>query len=303
MRPASLTSSSLTYKRQKAITSILFLFVPLLLLIVFTYLPAFNMLWYSFTEWDGFGSAKKFIGLENYIAIFTNPEYFSVFWVSLYYFVGAIVQMAIALYFATILSFNVRFKNLFKGILFFPYLVNGVAIGFMFLYFFQPDGVLDVIVKLFGVSSENMPLWLGDRSFINISLAAVSVWRYTGFNFVLFMGAIQSIPSEIYEASELDGANRWQQFIYIILPSIRPITALSMILAVKGALSVFEIPYVMTFGQNGSSTFVIQTVEMAFKFNKVGLASAMAVVLLVFIVIVTWIQNALLNEKQGAQTL
>jgi multiple sugar transport system permease protein len=148
-----------------------------------------------------------------------------------------------------------------------------------------------------------MPLWLGDRHLINISLAAVSVWRYMGFNFVLFMGAIQSIPSEIYESSELDGANRWQQLLYIILPSIKPITALSMILAIRGALSVFEIPYVMTGGQNGSATFVIQTVNMAFKFNKVGLASAMAIVLLVLIVIVTWIQNALLNEKEGSATL
>jgi raffinose/stachyose/melibiose transport system permease protein len=303
MGSAVFSSSSYTYKRQKIITSILFLLIPIVLLVVFTYLPALNMFGYSFTEWDGFGGDKKFIGLENYIAIFTTPEYFSVFWVSLYYFVGAIVQLAIALYFATILSFSVRFKNLFKGILFFPYLVNGVAIGFMFLYFFQPDGVLDIIIKLFGVSSDNMPLWLGDRSIINISLAAVSIWRYMGFNFVLFMGAIQSIPSEIYEASELDGANRWQQFLYIIMPGIRPITALSMILAVKGALSVFEIPYVMTFGQNGSSTFVIQTVDMAFKFNKVGLASAMAIVLLIFIVIITWVQNSLLNEKQGAASL
>jgi multiple sugar transport system permease protein len=261
------------------------------------------MLIYSFSKWDGFGPIDKFIGLKNYIDIFTKPEYFSVFLVSLYYFVGAIIQLAIALYFATILSFKVRFKNFFKGILFFPYLINGVAIGFTFLYFFQPDGVLDAVIHLFTGSQTVLPLWLGNPKLINISLAAVSIWRYMGFNFVLFLGAIQSIPSEIYEASELDGASRWQQFLYIILPGIKPITALSAILAVKGALSVFEIPYIMTSGQNGSSTFVIQTVNMAFKFNKVGLASAMAVVLLILIVIVTWIQNALLNEKEGNAAL
>ena len=117
------------------------------------------------------------------------------------------------------------------------------------------------------------------------------------------MGAIQSIPSEIYEASELDGAGRWQQFKYIILPGIRMILTLNLILSVKGALSVFEIPYIMTSGMNGSSTFVIQTVNTAFKLNKVGLASAMAVVLLLLIVIVTVIQNWLLNEKEDAQKL
>jgi ABC-type sugar transport system permease subunit len=292
-----------TYARQKVLTSIVFLLVPVALLLVFTYLPAINMFRYSFANWDGFGPITKYVGLKNYIDIFTKPEYFSVFGVSLYYFVGALVQLALALYFATILSFKVRLKNLFKGVLFFPYLINGVAIGFTFLYFFRPEGVLDAVVKSFGVSSENMPLWLGDRHLINISLAAVSIWRYMGFNFVMFLGAIQSIPSEIYEASELDGASRWQQFIYIIMPSIKPITALSTILAVRGALSVFDIPYIMTSGLNGSATFVIQTVNTAFKFNRVGLASAMAIVLLVLIVIVTWIQNVLLNEKERSATL
>jgi raffinose/stachyose/melibiose transport system permease protein len=297
----SFSSSSFTYKRQKVLISILFLAVPVALLLIFTYLPAINMVLYSFTKWDGFGAIDEYIGLQNYIDIFTKPEYFSVFGVSFYYFAGSIVQIALALYFATIISFNVRFKNLFKGILFFPNLINGVAIGFTFLFFFQPDGGLDTVVKSLGGST--MPLWLGDRRLINISLTGVSIWRYMGFNFVMFVGAIQSIPSEIYEASELDGAGRWQQFRYIILPGIRMIIALNLILAVRGALSVFEIPYVMTGGMNGSTTFVIQTVNMAFKLKKVGLASAMAVILLLLIVVVTVIQNAVLNEKESAQKL
>jgi raffinose/stachyose/melibiose transport system permease protein len=299
----SYSSFTFTYKRQKIIISILFLTVPLVLLLVFNYLPAFNMFLYSFTKWDGFGPVDNFIGLQNYIDIFTKPEYFSVLEVSLYYFVGSIVQLAMALYFATIVSFKLRLKNFFKGVLYFPSLINGVAIGFTFLYFFQPDGGLDTFLKLLAGNSIKLPLWLGDRSLINISLATVSVWRYMGFNFVLFVGAIQSIPGDIYESSELDGANRWQQFWYIILPSIRPILTLSAVLAVRGALSVFEIPYVMTNGMNGSSTFVIQTVNLAFKLKKVGLASAMAIVLLGLIIIVTIVQNMLLNEKEDTQKL
>jgi multiple sugar transport system permease protein len=226
-----------------------------------------------------------------------------VFSVSLFYFGGAILQLTLALYFATLVSFNLRFKNFFKGVLFFPSLINGIAIAFTFLYFFQPDGGMDAIVKLFGITADNMPLWMGDRHFINFTLVAVSIWRYMGFDFVLFVGAIQSIQSEIYEASALDGASRWDQFWYIILPSIRPILTLSTILAVRGALSVFEIPYVMTSGMNGSTTFVIQTVNTAFKLNKVGLASAMAIILLVLIVIVTVFQNVLLNQKDETQKL
>lgn len=295
--------SVLTYKRQKVLTSVLFLAIPLVLLLVFNYLPAINMLFYSFTQWDGFGPIDKFVGFQNYVDIFTKPEYFSVLAVSLFYIAGAAVQLALALYFATLVSFKLRFKNFFKGVLYFPSLINGVAIAFTFLYFFQPDGGLDSVVKVVGVNPANMPLWLGDRHLINISLAAVSVWRYMGFNFVFFVGAIQSIPAEVYESSELDGAGRWQQFWYIILPGIRPILTLSAILAVRGALSVFEIPYVMTNGMNGSATFVIQTINTAFKLNKVGLASAMAIILLVLIIIVTVIQNTVLNEKESTQKL
>lgn len=303
MASVSVSPSPFTYKRQKILVSILFLAVPMLLLLVFNYLPAINMFLYSLTQWDGFGPIDKFVGLQNYIDIFTKPEYFSVFGVSFFYFTGAMVQLALALYFATIVSFRLHFTNFFKGILYFPSLINGVAIAFTFLYFFQPDGGLDTVAKTLGANPTNLPLWLGDRHLINISLTAVSVWRYMGFNFVLFVGAIQSIPSEVYEASEIDGASRWQQFLHIILPGIRPILALSAILAVRGALSVFEIPYVMTGGMNGSTTFVIQTVNEAFKLNKVGLASAMAIVLLMLIIIVTIIQNLLLNEKDSAQKL
>src|SRR3954449_671418 len=102
----SFSSSSFTYKRQKVLISILFLTVPLALLLIFTYLPAINMVLYSFTKWDGFGPIDKYVGVQNYIDIFTKPEYFSVFGVSLYYFAGSIVQIALALYFATIVSFN-----------------------------------------------------------------------------------------------------------------------------------------------------------------------------------------------------
>lgn len=293
------TSFLLSQKAQKKYIPFLFLFIPVVLLLTFTYIPVFSMFWYSLLDWNGFSKNREFIGIENYVEVFTRPELFRVFTVSIYYFVGAFVQMALALYFATILSFKVRFKNLFKGILFFPYLINGVAIGFIFLYFFRPEGVLDSSMATLGLG-EHIQLWIGNRKLINISLAGVSIWRYMGLNFVLFLGAIQSISADVYAASEIDGANRRQQFRYIILPSILPILSLSLILAIKGSLSVFEIPYIMTGGANGSATFVIQTVDMAFKFSKVGLASAMAVVLLVIILIVTAIQRRVLPNDDVA---
>ncbi|KGM01562.1 carbohydrate ABC transporter permease, partial [Cellulomonas cellasea] len=256
-----------------------------------------NMFWYSLTSWDGLDKTKEFVGLDNYVAVFTRPELFRVFYVSLYYFAASFVQMALALYFATVLSFSTRFRNLFKGILFFPYLINGVAIALIFVFFFKPDGTLDSILALFG--AENLQQqWLGNPDINNISLASTSVWRYMGLNFVLFLGAIQSIPGQLYEAAELDGASRFQQFRYIIAPSIKPIIGLSFILAISGSLAVFEIPFIMTGGANGTATFVIQTVDMAFESLKVGLGSAMAVILLVIVLVVTWVQRKVVPEEK-----
>ncbi|MRN55956.1 sugar ABC transporter permease [Paenibacillus monticola] len=288
--------SDMSYKNQRILIILLFSLVPIVLLFTFAYLPVIKMFQYSFTSWNGLSKTMEYVGFDNYKTIFTKPEYFAVFKVSLYYFFATFVQMALALYFATILSFNVRMKNLFKGILFFPTLLNGVAIGFIFLFFFKPDGTLDTILQMIGLESLQQK-WLLNPKLINISLAGASLWRYMGMNFIIFLGAISSIGKDIYEASDIDGANRWHQFKHIILPSIRRILQLNLILAVSGAIGVFEIPYVMTGGSNGSGTFVIQTVDLAFKYSKLGLASAMAVVLLGIVLIVTILQRVLIKEE------
>jgi multiple sugar transport system permease protein len=284
-----------SYRNEKRLIIVLFLIAPLVLLFTFSYLPIFNMFSYSFTKWDGLGE-KTFIGLQNFADLFTREENYKVFKVSLYYFAGSFIQLGLALYFATILSFEVKGKSFFKGALFFPNLINGVAVGFIFLYFFRDTGTLNTLLRLMGLGSLAQ-LWLTNPDLINYSLTGVSIWRYMGFNMVLFLGAIQSISAEIFEASELDGAGRWQQFKYIIFPSIRPIVELNVILSVSGSLSVFETPYIMTGGSNGSMTFVIKTVELAFTYNKFGLASAMAIVLTIFILVLSGLQKLLFKER------
>ncbi|CAL9617345.1 Melibiose_raffinose_stachyose import permease protein MelD [Streptomyces sp. enrichment culture] len=285
-----------TARTRRRLTPWLFLIAPLALLLTFTYAPIANMIAYSFTDWDGVSPELNYTGTGNYTELLTRSELFEVFFVSGYYLVASVVQIVLALYFATVLSFNVRFRNFFKGVLFFPYLINGVAIGFVFLYFFQDGGTLDSVLRLFGVETDHA--WLGTPFSANTSLAGVSVWRYLGLNFVLFLGAIQSIPGELYEAAEIDGASRWQQFRHIIAPGIRPILGLSVILSVSGSLSVFEIPYIMTGGATGTETFVIQTVKLAFQFNKTGLASAAAVVLLLIVLAVTWVQRRIVPDEK-----
>ncbi len=290
-----------TYKGQKLITTILFLLVPLALLITFTFIPAFDMVYYSFQDRDQFGIDATFVGLDNYKTVFMNPDYFITFQTSLYYLVGSFIQQIIALLVASILCSKIRLKGFFKGTLFFPYLMNGVAVALIFQRFFSKgsppltsEGTLNAIIELFGGDPVK---WLTTPWLANCCLVFVSMWRYIGFDIIMYMGAIQSISPDLYEASDLDGANPWQRFRYIVFPGIKPIISLQLILAVKGAISVFEVPYIITGGKNGTSTFVIKTIDTAFIYKKMGLASAMAVVLLIIIIVVTLIQQAFFKEN------
>ena len=288
---------NLSQKAEKKLLIFLFTIVPVSLLLLFSYYPLVKMFQYSLTDWNGITPDPNFVGLDNYRTVLTNPKYFSVFKTSFYYFIATFFQLGIALLFATILSFKVKFANFWKGILFFPYLLNGVAIGFIFLYFYKGGGTLDTVLTFFGLEDQ-IQLWLGNRSINNISLAFTSVWRYTGFNFLVFLGAIQSVNPEIYEAAEIDGANQWDKFRYIIVPSIKKIIFLNIILGISGSLSVFDIPYIMTGGSNGTTTFVIQTIATAFKYNKTGLASAMGIILLVIVIVVTVVQKLAVKEER-----
>ncbi len=290
------------YTGQKYTVTILFLLIPLALLILFTIIPATNMVIYSFQKRDQLGVSVEWVGWENYIRLFTDESYFKTFVNSIYYLFGSFIQLSLALFIATLLCSKIRFANLFKGVMFFPYLMNGVAVSLIFRRFFQKgdgitntEGTLNSIIEMFGGDPVK---WLSDPNIVNFCLVFVSIWRYIGFDIIMFIGAIQSISPEIYEAADLDGANSWQRFWYIIFPSIKPIVALQMILAIKGAASVFEIPYIITGGRSGTNTFVIKTIETAFQYQKVGLASAMAIALLAIILIVTGIQKLCFRERK-----
>lgn len=275
---------------QKVFVMIAFLIVPLVLLIVFTYLPFAEMVSYSFYNMKYTG-ARKFVGWKNYMKVFQRSDCFGALKLSLYYMLGSVVQLAIALYLATMLSFKTRFGDLFKGFMFFPFLINGIAVGFIFKFFYTRGFVFDTVLQWCGFQLDNLPHWLKDQSINNFSLVGTSVWRYFGQNMVLFIGAIMSVDPELYEASMLDGANKWHQFLYIILPSIKTILTLNVILSITGSLSAFEPPYVITDGANGTGTYFVIMHQIAHTQQKVGLASAMAVVLLAIILVVTVAQK------------
>ena len=275
---------------QKIFVMVAFMIIPLLLLFIFTYLPFAEMFGFSFYNMKYVG-ARKFVGLKNYAKVFSRKDCFGALKLSLYYMLGSVIQLALALYLATVLSFKVKGGDLFKGFMFFPFLINGIAIGFIFKFFYTRGFVFDTVLQWCGFQLDNLPYWLKDQRINNFSLVGTSVWRYFGQNMVLFIGAIMSVDSELYEAATLDGANKLQQFKYIILPSIKTIVTLNVILSITGSLSAFEPPYVITDGANGTGTYFVVMHEIAHTQQKVGLASAMAIVLLIIIFTVTILQK------------
>ena len=289
-QPFNLVQWARSRKGQRVIIMFSFMIIPLLLLFVFTYLPFAEMFKFSFYRMKYIGP-RKFVGLDNYIQVFQRDDCFGALKLSLYYIGGALVQLAIALYLATILSFKVKGGGIFKGLMFFPYLISGIAIGFIFKFFYTRGFVFDTVLQWCGLELENLPYWLRDQRINNISLVATSVWRYFGQAMVLFIGAIMSVDAELYEAADLDGANKFQQFRFIILPSIKTIVTLNIILSITGSLSAFEPPYVITNGGAGTATYFVVMNEVAHVSQKVGLASAMAIVLLVIIFAATILQK------------
>ena len=251
---------------RKAGVIVAFSAIPVALLVIFTYWPFGSMIGYSFYKMKYIGP-RQFVGLQNYIDVFTRPDTLSSLKLSLYYMVGALIQVALALYLSTMLAFKVRGGSAFKAIYFFPYLINGIAVGFIFKFFYTRGYVFDTVLQWCGFQLDNLPYWLKDQSINNWSLVGASVWRYLGQNVILFIGAMMSIDSTLYEAAEIDGANKWQQFKHIILPGIK------------------------TIGANGTATYFVRMDRLAHTSQKVGLASAMAIVLLIIILICALLQN------------
>ena len=285
----------LNYKTQRLLILFGFLTIPLILLLLFSYYPAVSLLYFSFTDWSGVGWNMNWVGFENYKEIFTRPEIFNAFKVNAYYFIGGLMQTGLALFLAVILSGNLKGKNVFRAILFLPYVLHSVATVIMFKNVYHMEyGSLNIFLEAIGLGAWQQS-WLGNEQIVNFSLAFISMWKFMGLSMIIFIGALQSISNDVYEAAKIDGANSWQAFRYITLPSISSVLELQLILTLTGALAAFEIPFVMMLGANGTSTFVIQTVNTAFQFRKAGLASAMGVVLMLIVILIIFVQKKLIR--------
>lgn len=287
--------NTLSRKRKQFI--FISLVIPVVLLVGFVVFPAIDLFRMSFTNWDGFSKSSDFIKFDNYISMFKNKD----LWLSLrnnaVYFIIHLCMIFVELAFAVLLTSRLRAAKFYKTMVFMPYIINGVAIAYAFSYFFSPvNGAFNAILT--GLHLEDfIRNWLSDPKIVNFVLAFVSLWRFSGYHVILFMAALQSVPQDIMEAAEIDGANSWQIFRFVQIPSIMLMVDFVLFDNIRGALQVFDIPFVMTAGGPGyaSSTFTLYTIKTAFTFSNFGLASTMAVAIMVMIVLIYIIQNKIIH--------
>jgi multiple sugar transport system permease protein len=278
-----------------------------ILFAVFGIFPLVFSLYLAFQSWEptsGLGS-MEFVGLGNY-AFALQDEWFwkslkNTGWLAV---ASGLPQHLVAIPLAVFINLSFkRLRNAVVGAYFMPYITSTVAIAILFSSLFSTDfGLINVGIKLLGqlpVISSLMPAnpvdWLNDPDTIKPAIATIVFWRYVGFNVVLYLAALQTIPSDIYEAATMDGAGRLQQFFYITLPSLKPMIFFGVTLSVIGGLQLFEEPFILTGGRGGSDqsgmTTAIYLYRMAFDFNDFGAASAMSWLLFIVVAVLTWVTN------------
>ncbi len=271
-----------------------FLVLPIIHLLVFSYVPIISNVILSFMNYRGTGT-PRFIGWSNYKRLLTDPQYTLLFKNCLWYMLVAIPQLVFAFALSIFVNGKFRGLGLFKGILIIPYLLNGVIVSTIFIIFFNNSGTLNTILNSIGLGALSHQ-WLQDLKLVNPAIASISIWRYFGQNFIMFFGALQTVPAELYEAAAVDGCSKWQEIKYISVPEIKNVLFINILLSISGSIQVFEIPYIMMNGSNGTTTPVIQIQQSAFADNRLGFAAALSILVFVVVVISVGLQS-IFNKK------
>lgn len=275
-----------------------FLAVPLGLFLVFMLLPIVIAAVLSLTDYAIIGETA-WVGLENYTRIFQD----AFFWIALrntawYTVLYVPLGLIIALGTAVLLNRSHRAVRLFRTLFYIPVVSSTVATATIWYWLLNPQkGLLNVVLGWFGIDG---PAWLYDSQWAMIAIVMMSVWAGFGANMIIFLGGLQGVPGELYEAARLDGANAWQQFRYVTLPSLTRTTFLVSTLLIIGAFQVFDQAYVLTKGGPGNSTvtLVYYIYNKGFGALEMGYASALSFVLFLIILVFSLINARLNNPRE-----
>jgi multiple sugar transport system permease protein len=279
---------------------------PALIVIgVFFVLPVLAALAMSLTDFDIYALADarnlRLVGLHNYGQLLQTPLFWQAFGNTLYFVVvGVPVSLALSLGTAVLLQSKLaRFPGVFRTALFAPVVTTLVAVAVIWRYLFNPRyGWLNYALGRVGIGPID---WLGDPDWAMPAIIVFAVWKNFGYNMVIFVAGLQSIPESLYEAARIDGASAWGQFRHVTLPMLVPIITMANILTVAGYFQLFAEPYVMTQGGPLQSTVSVLyfMYEEGFKWWNLGSASAVAFLLFAFIFTVTAVQLRLARWEQA----
>lgn len=291
------TNIAVGRKRRWNYIPYLFIAPNMIFFLCFMIIPIFFTLYISLTNWSIIG-VPRFIGLKNYVYLFHN----GVFWFSLLnnlYFTAVTVPVTIVLafLFAVLLNKTLPFRSVYRTAIYLPFVVSTVASGILWVWIFNANfGVFNYLISLFGCKPID---FFTNGKIAMIPIILTTIWARTGYNMVIYLAALQDVPKSYYEASLIDGANKWQQLRFITLPLLRPTHLFVFIMAIIFSFKSFDLIYIMTRGGPGSSTTTIAVYiyKMAFELGKMGRASALGIILFVIMATLTILQLKAEGQK------
>lgn len=268
-----------------------------LLFFIFHTIPVIQGVYYSFTDSPGYGPAN-FVGLKNYIALFTDPRVLHAYWFTfLIAAVATILVNIVSLAIAIGLNGRIKFKNGLRGIYFIPNVLAILVIGYIFNYLFSNS--LPALAEKIGIDALSTSL-LTKASTAWIAIVILAVWQSAAFNIIIYIAGLQTVPTEMYEAANLDGANAWRQFRSITFPMIAGFFTINMVLSLKGFLQIFDHIVALTGGGPGTETESVALLiyKGGFQGGEYGYQSANSVIFFIVIVGFSIVQLRVLRRRE-----
>lgn len=286
---------SVSYTRQvklkKTGTVLLFVLPALIPLIVFWIYPILRSVWISFTDWDFMTPEYNFVFFKNYISLFRDSRFYLALLNTLIFTAGTLLPTIVGgLGLALLLQKNFRGSGFFKFVLFSPWITPTVAISIVWTWIFQPDGgFANQILALLGLPALK---WISSSQTAMLSVIIVTVWKSLGYAMIFYLSALEKVPTELYEASSLDGANAFQKFWYMTLPSISPTTFFLMIITMVNSLQAYDQIQILTQGGPSGSTrtLLYMYYQLGFQEFNMGQATAVAVIMIIITVLLSCVQ-------------
>ncbi len=282
--------------RQNKRVQLLYLMPFMIPLLLFWIYPLFSSFYISLTDWDYISPTYNFVGLYNYVDIFTDPDFIKVLMNTFVFAVGTIgLTIVFGLLLALVFQKNFIGSRFYQLIIFSPWITPTVAVSLVWSWIYEPDrGLLNHILGYVGIE----PLqWLHSSKTAMLGIVIFTVWKSIGYTMLFYLGALEKVPKSAYEAADIDGGNWWQKFTHITLPLISPTTYFLFIINVISAIQVYDQIQIMTQGgpSGSTTTLLYMYYEKAFQNFQMGSANAVAMIILVIIVALsvlsTWVSQ------------